>query len=79
VWGFVKTSDETVTLFFDGKPLRPPVRPDPNGVWRQFLPATATGETHTIKVISSSGVADEITDVLFGDVFLCGGQSNSEF
>ena len=54
-----------------------------SGEWRQPLPATpasapsAGGET--ISFSCSTGEAFALRDVLFGDVVLCGGQSNMQF
>lgn len=52
---------------------------DKNGTWRQLLPPTPAGGPHTITVASSDGSAVTMTDVLFGEVYLCGGQSNMAF
>ena len=43
------------------------------------LPATAAGGPHTITASSSSYGKTTISDVLFGDVWICGGQSNMVF
>jgi sialate O-acetylesterase len=77
VWGYAGTN-ETITVDFDGTSLAP-VKPDANGTWRQILPPTAAGGPYTVKATSSVGVTAELTDVLFGDVFMCGGQSNMQF
>jgi hypothetical protein len=51
-----------------------------DGVWRQRLPPTDASETrYTITASSSSGKTQSLTDVLFGDVYICGGQSNMDF
>eukprot|EP01051_Picozoa_sp_SAG22_P001641 SAG22_NODE_67_length_22882_cov_25.671553_3_plen_267_part_00 len=50
-----------------------------DGTWRQLLPATKASKTaYTLTFASSSSAAEKatMTDVLFGDVFLCGGQVN---
>lgn len=78
VWGFdvpgsqvkvslVGTSDSIVT------------QADSTGVWRQTLPQMAPGGPYNITFTSSSGGQAELTDVLFGDVYVCGGQSNMQF
>jgi len=53
---------------------------DANGTWRQSLPPqNATAMGRSILINSSSGDAAALEDVLFGDVYLCGGQSNMEY
>ena len=47
--------------------------------WVAVLPATPEGGPHTITASSSSYGKATITDVLFGDVWICGGQSNMVF
>ena len=52
---------------------------DAQGVWRTALPPTvASSEAHTIFFNSSQGSA-RLSDVLFGEVFLCSGQSNMAY
>ena len=47
------------------------------GTWRQALPPTVGGTTeYTLNFSSSAGDRASIEDVLFGEVFLCSGQSN---
>ncbi len=43
------------------------------------LPATPHGGPYTLRVIAENGGCREIGDVLFGEVFLCGGQSNMQW
>jgi hypothetical protein len=53
-----------------------------DGTWRQTLPATAASKTpYTFTFASSNSTAERatLTDVVFGDVYMCGGQSNMEF
>ena len=50
---------------------------DKNGQWRTTLPAMPAGGPYTLRVTSGSD-AQEIHDVLVGDVFLCTGQSNMQ-
>ena len=75
VWGFSGAGDVVVTRF-QGKGLT--TTADSSGVWRQFLPPQpATMQPQTLSFTSAgSGAHLSITDVLFGDVFLAGGQSN---
>jgi sialate O-acetylesterase len=50
-----------------------------DGVWRQQLPAMPAGGPYNLTFSSSTGGSASMSDVLFGDVYLCGGQSNMEF
>lgn len=51
-----------------------------DGKWRAILPTMAAGGPYTLSVGGASGApAQQVSDVLVGDVFLCGGQSNMEF
>ena len=50
-----------------------------NGTWRLALPPTlATAVAHII-TISNATMTTTLVDVLFGEVFLCGGQSNMAY
>lgn len=81
VWGF-GTPGAVVTTVFDGAANFTSVV-DGSGTWRQALPMQPASDPslpHNLTFISSTGEAPiTITDVLFGDVFFCGGQSNMEF
>ena len=48
-------------------------------IWRAQLPPTAEGGPYKITAVSEQGGVLEISDVLFGDVWMCGGQSNMVF
>jgi len=48
------------------------------GAWNVFLPATPAGGPYTISVKSDSGQTASLEDVLFGDVWVCSGQSNMQ-
>ena len=50
---------------------------DASGQWRTTLPAVPAGGPYTLRA-TSGGDAQEIHDVLVGDVFLCTGQSNMQ-
>ena len=69
--------DEVVSVSLDGKAL--PVESDSNKLlWSATVPAMPAGGPHSIS-ISVNGVETEtITDILFGDVYILGGQSNME-
>lgn len=78
VFGFA-SAGVTVTTKFDAT-LLPPVTTDATGVWRVTLPKTAASLTaHTLSFMSSDGGAAALSDVLFGDVHICSGQSNMQF
>ena len=73
------TPGETVTTTFKGAAL-PAAVVGADGVWRQALPPTAASkDATTISFAGSSGGSAVLKDVLFGDVFLCGGQSNMQY
>lgn len=48
------------------------------GVWRVTLDPVEAGGPYTVKAVTEGSTAT-LTDVLFGDVWLCGGQSNMYF
>ena len=78
IWGHTKPG-ATVTTKFDSVGTYTATA-GADGVWRQKLPATvASKRTYTIAVSGSAGEAQTLSDVLFGDVYLCGGQSNMQF
>ncbi len=75
VWGSADPGEE-VTVAFAGQTLR--TTADEDGAWSVHLaalPANATGQTLTV----SGDNTLILTDILIGDVWLCGGQSNMEW
>jgi len=50
-----------------------------SGAWNVLLDATAAGGPYTVEVVSTAGTSATLNDILFGDVFVCGGQSNMQF
>lgn len=50
-----------------------------DGTWQLALPAQAAGVGHSLAFAASTGAQARLSDVAFGDVFLCSGQSNMEF
>lgn len=62
---------ERVVVEFLGKTVR--TKADRKGSWSIDLPATPAGGPYTMKINDK-----EIRNVLFGDVWLCSGQSNME-
>jgi sialate O-acetylesterase len=51
---------------------------DRDGRWRATLAAIPAGGPYTLSA-SADGAATTLTDIMVGDVYLCGGQSNMEF
>ena len=77
IWG-ATTPGAVVTTTFDG--INRTATADENGTWRQQLPPTPASSlrSHLLLFSSSSGETTKLQDVLFGEVFVCGGQSNME-
>jgi sialate O-acetylesterase len=68
IWGWASPG-EKINVAFKGKKLR--TLTDASGNWACTLPATPAGGPYEIKVNEVL-----LKDVLFGDVWLCSGQSN---
>lgn len=75
IWG-TAPKNEKVTLTIDGKTLITKVSKDEK--WLINLPSFKEGGPYSIQ-ISTKNEKLTISDVLFGDVWLCSGQSNMEF
>lgn len=75
VWGTYQ-KDGIIKLEIDGEKFK--TKADNNGKWQIFFPEFKAGGPYTIKIYSKN---EQITihDVLFGDVWLCSGQSNMEY
>ena len=75
------TAGATVTTLFDGRVLR--ATADVNGTWRQKLPPMpASKRAYTLDVATTADSEEKtahLHDLLFGDVFVCTGQSNMEY
>lgn len=77
VWG-ATAPGAVVTTVFDGRSYE--TTASINGTWRQQLPPTsASTKPYMLTMRSTSGENATLSDVVFGEVFLCGGQSNMEF
>jgi sialate O-acetylesterase len=78
VWGFAAPGTVVTTTFDKIQHMK--ATADSDGIWRQQLPATEASATpHSLTFLASTGETAEMQNVLFGDVYLCGGQSNMWF
>lgn len=75
VWG---TADpgQRVTVSLAGKTAEANTGPD--GKWRLTLPEMTAGGPHQLSV-AGGGAGTTLKDIMIGDVYLCGGQSNMAF
>lgn len=73
IWGFARP-DEKVLVRFLGKEYATVTQND--SVWSVMLPAQIAGGPHNISIKGSNQIM--VKNVLFGDVWLCSGQSNME-
>lgn len=77
LWGWANPN-EVVHTAFGGRSYQSIA--DADGLWRQQLPPqSATKTPSSIVFTSASGETATLNDVLFGDVYICGGQSNMQF
>lgn len=82
IWGWASADEEiTITLSTeDGgaeSVFSTTVTPDAEGNWQIRLPAMEAGGPYTLRVIGSNTL--ELTNVLFGEVWVCSGQSNMQW
>jgi len=73
IWGWAAPL-EKVSLHFSQKDFT--TTADRNGNWSILLPPQPAGGPHKMTISGSNRI--EITNILFGDVWLCSGQSNME-
>ncbi|XP_060573099.1 sialate O-acetylesterase-like [Ruditapes philippinarum] len=83
IWGYATSVGDTVTVDLNGTVAATATvakRTDgkAGGIWSALLPAHKAGGPITIDIRSNDGHAT-LTDVLFGDVWICSGQSNMAF
>ncbi len=74
IWGWAKVGD-TVRVELGGHATSAVA--DEDGRWQAEVEAPAAGGPYTVK-ITGAGQSVELHDVLVGDVWLCGGQSNMQ-
>lgn len=73
IWGWA-SSNEKVKLTFKEKTYK--TQADPYGNWKIMLPAQNAGGPYEMTFEASNEI--KIQDVLFGDIWICSGQSNME-
>src|SRR5258708_24208703 len=71
LWGWA-TPYEKITLQFSGKEFNAVA--DANGQWIIHLPKQNAGGPYDMNFIASNKI--QVKNILFGDVWLCSGQSN---
>ena len=77
VWG---KADPGVQIKVTFGPTTVTAKADATGAWRADLPAMAAcADGRTLSIASSSGETVACTNVVVGEVWLCGGQSNMTF
>jgi sialate O-acetylesterase len=74
IWGWSSPGD-AITVAVDGKPTEPRAVAGDDGKWKSKIGPLPAGGPHSITVEGTRQVAT-FTNVLFGDVWLCAGQSN---
>lgn len=76
IWGYASTNGDTVFVLLNGTNVANATVQQ--GKWSTFLPPQKAGTSASIAVSSRDGHV-VIRDVLFGDVWICSGQSNMYF
>lgn len=71
IWGW-SSKKEKVKIYFNHKTYK--TVSDQNGKWEIFLPATKAGGPYTMTIAGTNKIV--LKDILFGDVWICAGQSN---
>ena len=74
IWGWASPGDR-ISVQIDGQPAGQPVLAGSDGRWMIKVGPFAAGGPHAID-IEGGGRSARLTNVLFGDVWLCAGQSN---
>ncbi|KAL0973315.1 hypothetical protein UPYG_G00201850 [Umbra pygmaea] len=78
LWGF-GPENAKVTVYLSGG--KKPAYSDyvAAGIWKVTLPPMEAGGPYNVTAVLQDNQTITLTDVLFGDVWLCGGQSNMAF
>ena len=75
IWGTAAPSEAVIVTIGDTS-VR--TSADAEGAWRVPLSPMKAGGPYTLSVSNDAGVTQQLSDIHFGDVFLCSGQSNME-
>ncbi len=75
VWGTAAPS-QTVTVAFNGQTVT--AMADAKGKWRTQLTGLKPGGPYTLTATAGTATTT-LNDIMVGDVYLCGGQSNMQF
>ena len=73
IWGWA-SPNEKVSLLFEHKKYSAKAYAD--GTWRIWLPSQQAGGPYTMEFTASNKIV--VKNILFGDVWVCSGQSNME-
>lgn len=80
IFGWGRTASATITVHFRGKTYEGTVAPNSSNLdalmWRVELPPTPASTVPENITVEAAGTTVTLTNVLFGDVWACGGQSN---
>jgi sialate O-acetylesterase len=74
IWGW-STPGDSIAISVDGKPAGTPAIVGKDGKWLAKVGPFTAGGPHTVAVVGSKQQVT-LKNVLFGDVWLCSGQSN---
>ena len=82
IWGWASPGEDiTITLSAEAEDVEPlstiTAVADADGNWQIELPAMAAGGPYTLRITGSNTL--ELTNVFFGEVWVCSGQSNMEW
>jgi len=74
IWGWASVG-EKVIIQFNNQSFE--VVTSQDGKWQIILPAQKAGGPFTMEIVANNSIS--LKDILFGDVWLCSGQSNMEY
>jgi len=75
IFGFATPNDNITVTFNNNNYVATAV----GGSWSVSLPPTEAGGPYTITIVTQEGDKAVLSNILFGEVWLCGGQSNMQF